>query len=43
VRPAGRRSTGAAVIAWLLSDAASFVTGATVAVDGGRTVPGREP
>ena len=33
----------AAVVAHLLSDAASFVTGATIAVDGGRAALGQDP
>ena len=33
----------AAAIAHLLSDDASFITGATVPVDGGRSVLAREP
>ena len=33
----------AAVVAYLLSDDASFINGATVPVDGGRSVLGRDP
>jgi NAD(P)-dependent dehydrogenase (short-subunit alcohol dehydrogenase family) len=46
VHPLGRVARPeevAATIAHLLSDDASFITGATVAVDGGRTVLAHEP
>lgn len=38
--PIGRRGTPeeiAAVVLWLCSDAASFITGATLVADGGQT------
>jgi NAD(P)-dependent dehydrogenase (short-subunit alcohol dehydrogenase family) len=39
----GRPEETAAAIAYLLSPDAGFITGATVPVDGGRTVLGRDP
>jgi NAD(P)-dependent dehydrogenase (short-subunit alcohol dehydrogenase family) len=39
----GRPDEAAATIAYLLSDDASLITGATIAADGGRSVVAREP
>jgi NAD(P)-dependent dehydrogenase (short-subunit alcohol dehydrogenase family) len=39
----GRPEEVAAAVAYLLSDEASFINGATVPVDGGRSVLGRDP
>jgi NAD(P)-dependent dehydrogenase (short-subunit alcohol dehydrogenase family) len=39
----GRPEEVADAVVWLLSDAASFVSGATVPVDGGRSVLGHDP
>jgi NAD(P)-dependent dehydrogenase (short-subunit alcohol dehydrogenase family) len=40
---AGRPEEAAAAVAHLLSEEASFINGATVPVDGGRSVLGRDP
>jgi NAD(P)-dependent dehydrogenase (short-subunit alcohol dehydrogenase family) len=40
---AGRREEVAAAVAYLLSDEASFITGATLPVDGGRSALGLDP
>ena len=40
VEPVGRKARASEIgeaVAWLLSDAASFVTGASISVDGGLT------
>jgi len=39
----GTASEVASTVAWLLSDASSFVTGAVIPVDGGRSSFGRDP
>jgi NAD(P)-dependent dehydrogenase (short-subunit alcohol dehydrogenase family) len=39
----GRPEEVAAAVAYLLSDDASFINGATVPVDGGRSVLGQDP
>jgi len=39
----GTASEVASTVAWLLSDASSFVMGAVIPVDGGRSIFGRDP
>jgi len=43
LRRVGRTEEVAAVVAFLLSDASSFISGATIPVDGGRSILGHDP